>query len=346
MKIAIALPPAKTPPLPRAVFAKLQAAATNRAPEEIAKAMHRGDEVLRVINRDAPAPVATTADAGYAAELVQTDFGQFLGWLAPASAAARILAMGLHVPMRGGTFKAPARDTSPSELPWIGESAPMPVRSMTLMGVELSPRKMATMSIISREAAKYGGEAVITSLLREDAAKSVDAAYFSTAAGDTIVHPGLLSGATPIAGYAGGDEPAFLEDIAALLAVVAPNGSSDIVLVTGQHTALRIAVKFPDFPLQVFPSQAVPESRLIAVDAGALVHSIGDFEIDISRDAVVHMEADPDDVEHIADAGTMAGSSPVRSLFQTDAWGIRILGEVAFAGRKANVAAYVEGVTW
>lgn len=348
MKALISIPDrtTRTAALARLAFAKLRAKSTRSTEEEVLKRMRGGEDVLRVINKDAAADPATTGQAGFAAELMQTTYGEFLGWLAPGSAAARLFGLGLTVQMRSKTFKAPARDTAPAALPWVGESNPIPVRSMTLLGVDLTPRKMAAMSVISREAAKYGAEAAITTMLREDGEKGLDAGYFSTETGDDEIHPGLLAGLSAIPGYGGGDEVAFQEDVSELLAVVAPNGSNNIVFVTGQTAAQRIGLKFPDFRSPVFASQAVADTRLIAVDAGALVHAFGDFDIDIATDAIVHMEQDPADVEQIGDSGTLAGGSPVRSLFQTDSYGVRIIGHVAFAGRKANVAAYVDNPTW
>lgn len=343
MKALIAYPPARTAPLARAAFARIRERIASESIEAVTKAMRGGDDVLRVINRTVVDP-ATTDAAGNAAELMQSAYGDFLAWLAPGSAAARLMPMGLNFPMVRADMKAPGRDTAPAALPWVGESMPIPVRSMTLLGITLTPRKIAGISIISREVAKYGGEAVITTMLREDGAKGLDAGYFSTATGDSVTHPGLLAGVSAIAGYGGGDQIAFETDIAALLAIVAPNGSGNLVIVTGQLRAALIALRFPDFKIPVYASPAVADTRVIMVDAGALVHSFGDFDIDIANSAAVHMEDTTP--EPISSDGDPPAAAPVRSLLQTDSLGVRILGDVAFAGRKANVAAYVDNPTW
>ena len=167
---------ARSSALARAVFAKLRARATNRELKDVVLTMPRSDDVMRVINRGV-ATVATTTGSHWVDDLQRTDFGEFLGWLAPESAAARVLAMGLSVPMKGHEFKAPTRDSAPATLPWVGEAAPIPVRDATLGTLTLSPRKAGAMSVISREAARTGAESVITTLLREDASKSLDAAF-------------------------------------------------------------------------------------------------------------------------------------------------------------------------
>lgn len=343
MKAILATPPTRTAMLARAAFARLYSAVSLNEQEAVTKAMRDGESVLRFINR-AAAPIGTTTDAGFAAEIQQTAYGEYLAWLAPGSAAARMIGLGLSVPLRTIDFKAPARNTAPTDLPWVGEAAPIPVRSqLNLVGVQMTPRKMASMSIFTRETAKAGAEGVITTMLREDGERSLDAGYFSTAAGDAETHPGLLSGVSAIAGYGGGDKMAFEEDIAAMLDVVAPNGTNNIVLVTSQKRAQRIALKFPDFRTPVFASQAVADSRVIMVDAGALVHSFGDYDIELTNSATVHME-DTDAAPIVSTGGAVA--APVRSLWQTDSMALRIVGDVAFAGRKANVVAYVDNPTW
>ena len=340
MKAILSKPIQQTSPLARAAFAKLHAAATMKDEIAVAKAMGRADDLMRIIQKGAIGPATTATDA----DLISTDFGNYLGWLAPDSAAARMISLGLNLPIRGGSFKAPNRDTAPATLPWVGEADPIAVRDATFANVTMTPKQMAAISVISREVAKQGaGESVVTSILREDGAKSLDAGYFSAATTTDIIHPGLLAGLTAIPGYGGGDLTAFEADIEAMLSVVAPNGSGNIVLITGQLRAQKIALKFPDFKIPVFPSLAVADTRLIMVDAGALVHSFGGFEIDISRDATIHMSDEP--LEIVSATGP-ATADPVRSLYQTDAWGLRILGDVAFAARKTNAVAFVESMSW
>jgi len=329
--------------LARSAFAQLRAKVTSQNIEDVAKKMRSGDEVLRVI-KAATAP-ATTTTSGWASNLVETTFGEYLAWLAPESAAARLIDLGLRVEMYGGTFTAPGRAVGPVALPWVGESLPIPVRQNSFFSVTLTPKKLAAISVITREIAMMGGEDVVTALLKEDGERGLDLGYFSAAAGSATVHAGLLAGLTAITGTAGGTEAAFLADIAALLAVVAPNSSGNIVFVTGQFAAAKIAAKFPDFKMPVFPSQAVADTRIIAVDAGVLVHSFGGFDVDISTEAVVHLEdTSPLAIGTAGAPNTVA--APVRSLFQTDSIGIRITGRVAFAARKTNAVAFVDGTTW
>ena len=120
---------------------------------QVAKATGRGDDLMRIINKSAIAPATTTTDA----DIIGTDFGNYLGWLAPDSAAARMIGLGLNFPIRQGSFKVPNRDTAPATLPWVGEADPIAVRDATFANVTMAPKQMAAISVISREVAKQGG---------------------------------------------------------------------------------------------------------------------------------------------------------------------------------------------
>ncbi|KRA42056.1 hypothetical protein ASD80_10035 [Devosia sp. Root635] len=310
--------------------------------EPMLKAIRGGDDALALLTRATVAP-GNTATSGWAAQLAHTAFGDYLGSLA-GSAASQIMALGMTVPfIAANQYIAPTRNTAPATLPWVGESAPIPVRAFDFQGLLLKPKKMGAISVISRELAKRaGGQSAVRQMLHEDAELALDSAYFSDAAEDNVTHAGLLNGVTPIDGYAGGDLSAFQEDVGAILAVIGPRNSGRIVYVTGHYAAERISLKFPDFKGAVIGSPAVADATLIGIDAGSLVHSFGDFDVDASTDAVVHMNDDP--LEIVADNGAVA--DPTRSVFQTDCVALRILGDVAFGARKPNAVAVVEGVTW
>lgn len=330
----------------RAAMALYRSEIVGQSIEQVLRTVRGGhDEVLPLIHRAAVSPASTGA-SGWAAELVQTAFGDYLGSL-PTSAAARMIALGMRIPMPGpySEFKAPTRNDAPATLPWVGENLPIPVRSFDFLNLTMQPRKMGAISVISRELGKYGGGGdAVRQVLEEDGAVSLDAAYFSNAAGTDIVHPGLLNGLTPIAGFDGNDALAFETDVSNILAVIGPRNSGSIAFVTGMAAAERIALKFPLFRSPVFGSQAVSDSTLIGVDAGNLVHAFGEFDVATSTNATVHMDTEPTQLSIPGSPNTAA--APTRSLFQTDAIAIRILGDAAFGARKSNAVAYVTNVSW
>ncbi|AKI00547.1 phage capsid family protein [Hoeflea sp. IMCC20628] len=316
---------------------------------DISKAVFADDKTVNAIIDRGAAPVGMVSGSGYAAELSQNLFGEFLAGLAPLSAAARIMGSGLNVPLnRAATLKLPTREGAPStEVSWVGESDPIPARAYTLSDdCLLTPKKFGFIVGISRDVAKRaGGDTVIRTLMREDAAATLDGAFFSADGADSKTHAGMLAGLDALAGYAGGDREALESDLIALTDVVAPSGSGSVVFVVSPKRAARIRIKAPDINREniFLPSLAVADGDMIAIDPLSWAHGVGDdFEVDVSEYATLHESDEP--AEIVSDDPTTA--DPVRSYYQTSALAFRLIGDVAFAPRRANAVAWVSGLTW
>lgn len=334
-------------PVENAIVAKILAASGRGPGWEDPATIFPNDHLCKGVLTRAAAPVATTADAGFAAEVAQRLVVNFLASLAPLSAAAALIATGVRLPL--GTaieMKVPARTGAPSTtVSWVGETDPIPVRSYTINDdCVLKPKKFGLIAALSREAVRRAsGEDVVRQLIREDAAANLDAAYFSTQAGTDIVHAGLLDGVSSLAGYAGGDRTALETDLAALSDAVSAAGSGDVSFIASPKRVARLRIKAPDIAREVtmLPSLAVADTTIIAVDPLSLVHGAGDtIDLEASREAVVHMNDDPNP---IVDSTT---ADPVRSLWQTDAVALRLLVDVAFAPRRSGAVAWLESATW
>ncbi len=306
------------------------------------------DKLVQAIVQRANAPVGTTSATGFAAEVTQNLVGDYLTTLAPLSAAAQIIGMGLQLQMGvAKTLTLPAREGGPSTtVSWVGESNPIAVRQYEFNAdCVLTPKKFGLICVISRELAKRG-EAAVRQLIREDTAASLDGAYFSTDAADSETHPGLLDGLTPLAGYAGGDRVALETDLEALADVVSPASSGQLVYVVSPKRAARLKIKAPDLnrELTFLPSLAVADTTVIALDPASLVHGFGStFDIEASRTAALHMSDTP--LEIVSDTGPTT-ADPVRGVFQTDAIAFRLIADIAFNARRPNAVAYLENATW
>jgi hypothetical protein len=174
----------------------------------------------------------------------------------------------------------------------------------------------------------------------EDAAQTLDAAVFSTAAADDVRPAGILNGATPINGYSGGDEVAMQQDISALAAAVTDAGGDTVAFVMNPRQAVRLRLLQPDFAFPVWPSRAVGEGRIIGVDPTAFACAFGDHvSIESTNAATLHMSSTP---EAIVDGDV---ADPVRSVFQTDSIATRMIVWLAFTMRGAR-AQYLEATTW
>lgn len=321
----------------RAAFASFVAAYRgDEDASDVCREFWPNEKVAPLLLARATATVGTTGTSGWASQLVQQATGAFFASLSPTSAAAALVERGTPVSLgRAGSMILPVRSGAPVPLPWVAEGDVIPVRIQSVAPATLEPRKMGTIVALSRELAKRAtGEAVFTAMLREEASLSLDAAYFSAAAGSSTVHAGLLNGVTPIV-TAGN----ITDDLAALASAVGAGGSGQVAFIAGPGLAAAIMVRSPDLKVPVLGSVAVPEDRVIAVDPLSLAHGFGDDpEISASESAVLHMTDD-------ASGSVMAGD-PVRSLFQTAGIALRLIVDVAFAARRAGAVAYVDGVDW
>lgn len=347
MKALIAINKTPKPsPLETALVAMTVAAAQQRGERDPMK--FSTDKQVQAIISKANAAPGSTGTSGFGAEISPDLVGDYLQTLAPLSAAAQIIGMGLQVNMgAAASMTLPAREGAPSTtVSWVGELNPVAVRQYELNAdCQLVPKKFGLIITVTRELAKRN-ETVVRQLLREDASASLDAAYFSTDAADTETHPGLLDGLTPLSGYAGADRTAMETDLAALADVVSPAGSGQLTFVVSPKRLARLKIKAPDIAreLTFLPSLAVADTTVIALDPASLVHGFGsDVDIEASRTAALHMSDTP--LEIVSDTGPTT-ADPVREVFQTDAIAFRLLVDIAFNSRRPNSVAYLTGATW
>ena len=333
--------PSPADSLERAAFAHF-AAATGRlgvnipAAEVLQKLYADDAQALGIVNRTA-APLGTVG--GWGSGLVTNSTAAFFGSLGEVSAMARLLSMGLPITLGANSeVSVPIRPAGAVSASWVGEGDPIPVRDGAFNAATVGPpTKLSTITAISAETARAAnGEAIFRRVLREDAGLSLDAAYLSSDAATDDSAAGLLNGVTATPGYG-----SITQDLAALAGVVGVGGSGKVYFITTPELAAKAAILEPELAASVLPSRAVPSGRLIALDPFALAHGFdGQPDIAASREAVLHMADDPD---QISDSGT---ADPVRSLWQTDAIALRMIVRIAFAKLNATAAAFSDGVEW
>ena len=343
MKAAISISP--TTPARHLFTSAIYAAVMSFSHRRDAGEFLRGQEQASLILLDRSAVLAgTTTDGDFGSKVIRNAFRDFLSNIEPYSAASRLIAAGVDAALSShGQALYPQRASGAPTVNWVAELDPIPVDGGLLQQITLGPaKKFATIMILSREVTKRpDAQSVINTLLRESIGATLDAAYLSTAAGSDAAHAGLLNGLSPLEPTA---SPVF--DLEELSAAVAAGGSGDVIFVMNPARLARLRVRHPELTrtLNIAPSAAVPEDRIIAADPRSIIHGIDQApEIDVSREAVIHMSDDPNEIVS-ATGPTVA--DPVRSLWQTDSVGVRIIAEVAFAKRRAGAVAYMDEVLW
>jgi len=350
----------------------------NQSGEQVAAENYRGDKEMAAMTgavmKAAIDPAMTTVP-DWAGDLVREGYGEFLDLLKPVSVYPKVPGM-RHVFGRNGSIKIPMRDATPQiNGDWVAEGDPIPVKKLGFKSATMTPKKLAVISTYTREimmASNPQIEAIIRQGMLDDTAQVLDTTFLDNTAGSTTRPAGLKSiAAANTAASAGAAAANILTDIGAAVGslVAAHMGESAVWIMNPKHriglSAIMLANgaflfrdevnagTFAGFP--VILSNNVPVGDVFLVDAKALsfANNFGP-EFTISNQATLHMESDVTKVKPIVDTGSgTAGATdladianPVRSLFQTDTYGIRMVWGLDWTAVRAGGVFYLSGVNW
>jgi hypothetical protein len=335
----------------RAVAAALIGVARRHGgPEQAVTNLYRGDEATLLLVRAATQP-AFVSDPQWAALAASPAVPDFLASLGPVSAAAALIGASVQLdPGRGsGGQPLPGMVPQAAAAGFVAEAAPIHVAAPVNSGATLRPgNKVAVIMTLSRETLlTTAAEALIEDQLRQLAILALDAAMLGTGAAVEGERPaGLRHGATVIAPTPGGGDEAMQRDLEQLAAAVAPVAGSQIVFVGSADLALKLALRRVELPYRVLTSAALPAGTIMAVAVNALVTAVDPVpEIETATEALLHMEDELP--QHISTAGApTAVAAPVRSLFQTDVVGLRLILGATWALRTPGAVATLSDATW
>jgi hypothetical protein len=239
-------------------------------PTAICRQLFPEDKVALAIVTRADQTIGATTVSGWASQLVQAATASFLGSLGSQSAASELIRRGVSVTVNG-PVTVPVRAAAPTAAPWTGEGSPVAMRELTIAPVELVPRKLGIITALSRSLARRSEAlAVFEQMLRETAAMSLDAGFFSADAGTTVVHQGLLYGLSAMPGGGTIDD-----DLALLAAAVGDGGSGEVAFVMSSGLAASARIRAADLNVTILASPAIPAGRIIAVDPLSLIYGFG-----------------------------------------------------------------------
>lgn len=345
----------------RATVANGIAMFTGRALEKVLEERYPGQEAVSVMAR-ADATIGTTTVSGWAAELMQTSYAAFVDALRGKSIYPELRGAGMALSFdQAGTAYIPSLTAGGANGSFFGEGSPMRVGRITTAATTMTPRKMGVIVPFSREAAKRSTpslEALVRDAIVKDTAAILDSVLLDAVAGDSIRPAGLLNGVPATAsGFGGGDYQAVIEDINALLAPFdAANASDGIILVMHPAQARKLAMlpgpdgtfgwsdKFMS-EFKVVRSTHATAGRLIALRGSDFITAAGDApQFEMSNSAVVHME-DSAPAEIVSGTGPTT-ADPVRSFWQTDTVGVRMVMDVSWKMRRAGMVRWIDGTTW
>jgi hypothetical protein len=330
--------------LVRASLAEVRAHGTNAKPVALVEKTWPNDDTAKLILRAPTSPTTTTS----ASALGQTIVADFIAATAPVSAAAALLDAGLQFQFGSAVgVSVPGFQASASTVVFVGEGAPIPVKQLVSSAALLTPRRMASISTLTEEmVAESNGNAelAVRDALTRSVGLALDSVLFDATAGDAIRPPGLRHGVAGVTPSTGSDFTAMLTDLKALTTAVTPIGGSIYFIVSPDRAlAMTLLARGNLGSINVLPSAAIPANEILAIAVNGIVSAAEAMpQISTSRESILHMEdTAPAD---IVSGGTTA--SPVSSLWQTRAMGIRLTFEIDWAVRDARAVAWMSGVNW
>lgn len=335
------------------------------SPIEIAKAAYKDDPEIAIIVKAATDP-ATMTDAAWAAPLVRETWGEFMDLIRDISIYPRLPGIRLEFD-RYGKITLP-KNVGRGQLAgsFVGEGKPIPVREGAYGGVDLTPKKLAVISVFTREIGMHSMPAIqglIQSQMLEDTAESLDGLYLDAEARDTLRPAGMQdtteTGAGNINGSSGTTVAAIIADTQAMVGrmIAARTGSTAVWCINPLRVlSLRnvqdaasgefvfraeiAAGTFQGYPLII--SQNVPDDLLLLQSDGAVAFA-NDYApaIEVSDQAtIVFDDTVPDDV--LPDTNTQ----PVKSMFQTDSIAVKMHAGLDWRISRIGGVQILTGVDW
>lgn len=338
--------------------------------EKVLDERYPGHEATAAIMKDTAAAAATTGGSHFVDDLQQIAYQGFVDALDGKSVLPPLRAGGLALNLdSAGTAYVPGVAAGGGGGSFFAEGAPIRVGQIVTNNVQLTSRKVGVIMVFSREAAKRSTpdlEALFRRRMLADTASAVDSVLLDASAQTSVRPGGLLYDQVASAaisavanGYGGGDHVAVMRDFQAIMEpFIAANAADGITVIMNPKQGLALDFMVgPDGALGDWFARArarfnfvesthATAARLIAIRAQDFASAVGGVEFEMSNSATLHMEQTQADVEHIVTSGTAAGASPVRSLFQTDTKGIRMVWDLNWRMMRQGMVQWIDGTSW
>ncbi len=356
----------------RAVICRMAAHLSQGAASamDIAKARYRDDLQVQALIKSAVEPGMTGAGGSpastWAPDLVYPTnlVAEFIEFLRPMTIVGKF-GTGSIPSLRRIPFNVRmVGQTSGGRGQWVGEAQPKPVKRFSFAPTSLAWAKVAAISVISDELARFSSpsaEMLVRDALAGDLAEGLDIDFIDPdKAEDASVSPAsITNGVTPITS-AGSDADAVRADIKALFsAFIAANiNPTSGVFIMPNTVALALSLMRnplgqPEFPLitmnggtleglpvitSQYASFASPLKDIVvlAVAQEIFLSDDGQVSVDVSREASIEMESEP--------GGSPAGQTV--SMFQNNLLALRAERYINWKKRRESAVAWIDNVTW
>ncbi|CAM5765613.1 hypothetical protein [Mesorhizobium amorphae] len=334
---------------------------TDRDIDRVLEERYPGHEATAHMVR-AAAPLGTTTNPGFVQELVQVTYASFLDALRGKSIYPEVRARGYGVSFdQAGIAYLPQLNAGGANGSFFGEGQPIRVGRITVGAPTFTSKKMGVIIPFSREAARRSTpalEPIIRRAIIDDTAAVLDTILLDNGAETPIRPAGLLNGVTPVAGgYGGGDHEFVKEDFKALLQPFIDANAADGITVI-MNPAQSLSIGLMDGPtnnaawfneiakrVTIVESTHATAKRLVALRNSDFATAMGDVpEFEVSNQATIHME-DTAPAEIVSATGPTT-ANPVRSFWQTDSMGVRMVMDVSWKMARAGMVQFIDNTSY
>ncbi len=247
---------------------------------------------------------------------------------------------------------------------WVGESKGIPMSKGDYSDVELTPLKVAALTVISMELledSQPSAEMLVRDGLAEASAQKIDTTFLSASAASAGVSPaGILNGVSAFT-PSGTDLAAVRADLQTLLYPYVTNKmASGIYLVMNPATAMALGMMYGTLDQLAFPDinenggtlskrpvvtgDNVTPGNVIAIRPSD-VWRIGDsgIRVSMSRDATIEQRDDPTGA---TDTPTGVTTTGLTSMFQEESVAFKVVRRFNFQKRRSAAVQYISDVEW
>jgi hypothetical protein len=297
-----------------------------------------GDELTGIVCRAATLP-ASTLDAEWAGLFVVAIGADLITELIPRSAFAQLATLGMSLTFGVGNILVPNFIPSSAGV-FVREGDPIPVIQGTTTAQWLTRRKMACIVSYSGELDEGGiltFEGILRTRLRESTSVALDSVLLDDQPATDVRPAGLLNGAAQVT-----TTGRVIEDLQVLGEELFTLANHHVripalIMNTAQAFAARLQLAHEFMPL--IGSASLEAGTVIMVDAADFACAGGLVpRFDISREAALHFEDETPEHLH--------GGSPVRSLWQEETLGLRMVLYVDWLLRRPGMVAFMRNVHW
>jgi HK97 family phage major capsid protein len=325
-------------------------------------------EIILEVSKAVQNPALSNVTA-YAGELTDSAILALLDTLRATAILPKCTPLAKQHIFQGNTaLKVPFRSGSSTQAAaaFRAEGAPIPVGGLTFSSLSLTPKNMgviltATEEMLSRSTISLA--AYMQSAIVEDTAEALDTIFMDATAGSTTrpagVRNGVAGGDTRAAAGTGTTADKITDIKACVSAMATAKMGKAPVWIMGVNNWLAVsmaltatgALQFPEtaqgklagFPVVV--SQAAPSDVVLLVDFAEYSFALGNPNFLASNVATIHEETVPLALSAVATPNTVA--APIRSLFQTNSWALRMMLDADWSKlRTGGMVQQLTSVAW